>query len=264
MSSVAERGTAVVSGGSRGMGLAVAARLSEDGARVAILGRSTASLKAANDHLQRKGATGVLAIEVDVTDEASVIGAFERINGAWGEVNVLINAVGPSGSGRFDDSSDQLWQDAFDQGVLSAVHCIRHGLPLLRNASWARIVNLTALSTKHQTPGLVAYTAAKAALASLTKNLARTLGPEGILVNAVAPGAVLTEPIRRVVEGVGGDPDDPRDAYRVMSDRYGSSIDLGRVGLPHEIAEVVAFCASPQNSYMTGATLNVDGGSDYS
>ena len=264
MSSVEERSVAVVSGGSRGMGLAIAARLSRDGARVAILGRSPGSLEEANDHLQRTGATEVLALEADVTDEAAVIGAFERIAGAWGKVNVLVNAVGPSGSGRFDDSNDRLWQDSFDQGVMSAVHCIRYGLPLLRNASWARIVNLTALSTKHQTPGLVAYTAAKAALASLTKNLARTLGPEGILVNAVAPGAVLTEPIRRAVEGAGGDPDDPRDAYRVMSERYGSAIDLGRVGLPDEIAEVAAFCASPQNSYMTGATLNVDGGSDYS
>jgi 3-oxoacyl-[acyl-carrier protein] reductase len=82
--------------------------------------------------------------------------------------------------------------------------------------------------------------------------------------NAVAPGAVLTEPIRRVVKDVGGDPDDPRDAFRVMAERFGSSIDIGRVGLPNEIAEAVAFCASPQNSYMTGATLNVDGVSDYS
>jgi 3-oxoacyl-[acyl-carrier protein] reductase len=256
--------TVVVSGGSRGMGLAIATRLSREGARVAIFGRSSGSLDEARDQLQRAGAAEVLALEADVTDEPSVIKAFERIDGVWSEVNVLVNAVGPVGAGRFDDSDDQVWRDAFDQGVMSAVHCIRHGLPLLRNASWARIVNLTALSIKHQSPGLVAYTAAKAALASLTKNLARTLGPEGILVNAVAPGAILTDPIRRVVEDAGGDSDDPRDAFRVMADRFGSAIDLGRVGLPDEIAEAVAFCASPHNSYMTGASLNVDGGSDYS
>jgi 3-oxoacyl-[acyl-carrier protein] reductase len=253
----------VVSGGSRGMGLAIASRLGRDGSRVAILGRSPEALREARDQLQRIGTQEVITLEADVTDESAVIGAFERIDGAWGELNVLVNAVGPRGSGGFDETDDQIWHDAFDQGVMSAVHCIRHGLPLLRKASWARIVNLTALSTKHQTPGLVAYTAAKAALASLTKNLARTLGPEGILVNAVAPGAVLTEPIRRVVEGAGGDPDDPRDAYRVMAEKYGSAIDLERVGLPAEVAEAVAFCASPHNSYMTGANLNVDGGSDY-
>jgi 3-oxoacyl-[acyl-carrier protein] reductase len=264
MSSLGDRASVVVSGGSRGMGLAIATRLSRDGARVAILGRSPESLEEASGGLRSAGASQVLAVEADVTNESSVIEAFARIDHAWGEVNVLVNAVGPSGSGRFDDSNDQVWRDAFDQGVMSAVHCIRHGLPLLRSAPWARIVNLTALSTKHQTPGLIAYTAAKAALASLTKNLARTLGPEGILVNAVAPGAILTGPIRRAVEVAGGSPDDPQDAYRVMAERFGSAIDLGRVGLPEEVAEAVAFCASPHNSYMTGANLNVDGGSDYS
>ena len=259
-----EQATVVVSGGSRGMGLAIAARLSRDGAKVAILGRSRNSLRNAAQILELTGASAVLALEADVTDEPSVISAFERVAEDWTEVNVLINAVGPIGSGRFDDIDDQVWRDAFDQGVMSAVHCIRHGLPLLRRASWARIVNLTALSTKHQTPGLVAYTAAKAALASLTKNLARTLGPEGILVNAVAPGAVLTDPIRRAVTSVGGDPDDPEDAFRAMAEQFGSAIDLGRVGLPSEIAEAVAYCASRHNSFMTGAHINVDGGSDFS
>jgi NAD(P)-dependent dehydrogenase (short-subunit alcohol dehydrogenase family) len=259
-----EQATVVVSGGSRGMGLAIATRLSRDGARVAIFGRSEDSLRNAAALLEQMGASVVLALEVDATDESSVGTAFERIDAIWGEVNVLINAVGPTGAGRFDDIDDQVWQDAFDQGVMSAVHCIRHGLPLLRRASWARIVNLTALSTKHQTGGLIAYTAAKSALASLTKNLARTLGPEGILVNAVAPGAVLTDSIRRAVSAVGGDPDNPWDAYRVMSERYGSAIDLGRVGLPAEVAEAVAYCASRQNSFMTGAHINVDGGSDFS
>jgi 3-oxoacyl-[acyl-carrier protein] reductase len=262
-SPIEERATVVVSGGSRGMGLAIAIRLSRDGARVAILGRSPDVLREAGEQLERTGASDVLALEADVTDESSVIAAFGRVAEAWTEANVLVNAVGPTGSGRFDDIDDQVWRDAFDLGVMSAVHCIRHGLPLLRRASWARIVNLTALSTKHQTPGLVAYTAAKSALASLTKNLARTLGPEGILVNAVAPGAVLTDPIRRAVRSVGGDANDPRDAFRALAEQFGSAIDLGRVGMPSEIAEAVAYCASRHNSFMTGAHINVDGGSDF-
>jgi 3-oxoacyl-[acyl-carrier protein] reductase len=264
MSLLEDRTSVVVSGGTRGMGLAIATRLSRDGGRVAIIGRSSVSLQEASDKLLSTGASEVVPLEADVTDESMVADAFGRVEDAWGELNVLVNAVGPRGSGRFDDIDDQVWRDAFDHGVMSAVHCIRHGLPLLRKAPWARVVNLTALSTKHQTPGLVAYTAAKSALGSLTKNLARTLGPEGVIVNAVAPGAILTDPIRRVVEGVGGNPSDPRDAYRVMAETFGSAVDLGRVGLPEEVAEAVAFCASRDNSYMTGACLNVDGGSDYS
>lgn len=254
----------VVSGGSRGMGLAIANRLSRDGGRVAILGRSPDSLRQASELLSLRGASEVLALEADATDEGSVMAAFGRVAETWTDVNVLVNAVGPTtGSGRFDDIDDQVWRDAFDQGVMSAVHCIRAGLPLLRQASWARIVNLTALSTKHQTPALIAYTAAKSALASLTKNLARTLGPEGILVNAVAPGPVLTDPIRRAVASAGGDPDDPEHAFRAMAEQFGSAIDLGRVGLPGDIAEAVALCASRHNSFMTGAHINVDGGSDF-
>ena len=97
----------------------------------------------------------------------------------------------------------------------------------------------------------------------MTKNLARSLADEEILVNSVAPGAVLTGAIQAAVTAAGGDAQDPRDAYRVMSEQYGSSADLRRVANPSEVAEVVAFCASKANTYMTGAQLNVDGGTDF-
>lgn len=253
----------VVSGGSAGMGLAIATRLAADGGRVAILGRRSEALEKAAAKVQEAGASDVLAITTDATVDAEVAAAFLTIGHRWGEVNALVNAVGPSGAGRFEDVDDAMWQAAFDEGVLTAVRCIRHALPLLRRAAWGRIVNLTAVSTRHQSPGLIAYTAAKSALASITKNLARSLAADGILVNAVAPGPVLTRTIRAAVKAAGGDADDPHDAYRVMSEQYGSSVDLGRVGDPAEIAEVVVFCASSANRYMTGAHLNVDGGSDF-
>ena len=116
---------------------------------------------------------------------------------------------------------------------------------------------------QHQSTALIGYTASKAALTSITKNLARSLASDGILVNAVAPGPVLTGPIKAAVRAAHGDSDDRYDAYRVMSERYGSEVDLGRVADPAEVAEVVAFCASAANTYMTGAHLNVDGGSDF-
>jgi NAD(P)-dependent dehydrogenase (short-subunit alcohol dehydrogenase family) len=245
------------------MGLAIATRLAADGGRVAILGRRSEALEKAAAKVQEAGASDVLAITTDATVDAEVAAAFLTIGHRWGEVNALVNAVGPSGAGRFEDVDDAMWQAAFDEGVLTAVRCIRHALPLLRRAAWGRIVNLTAVSTRHQSPGLIAYTAAKSALASITKNLARSLAADGILVNAVAPGPVLTRTIRAAVKAAGGDADDPHDAYRVMSEQYGSSVDLGRVGDPAEIAEVVVFCASSANRYMTGAHLNVDGGSDF-
>lgn len=260
---MAGEATTVISGGSAGIGLAVAVRLAQDGGRVAILGRRAEILDQADQRIRKAGASDVLAITTDATDDQQVAAAFALISERWGEVNALVNAVGPAGAGRFADLSDEAWHDAFDQGVLTAVRCVRHALPLMQRAEWGRIVNVTALSVKHQSPGLIAYTAAKAALASVTKNLARSLAAEEILVNAVAPGAVLTGTIRAAVSAASGDADDPRDAYRVMSEEFGSSTDLRRVADPAEVAEVIAFCASRANSHMTGAQLNVDGGTDF-
>ena len=255
--------TSVISGGSTGIGLAVAKRLAAGGGRVAILGRNPERLVSAKSDLEEAGAGTVLALRSDATKDDDVAAAFREIDEAWGEIHALINAVGPSGAGRFEDLSDEAWVRAFDQGALTAVRCIRHALPLLRRADWARIVNITAVSVQHQSTALIGYTASKAALASITKNLARSLASDGILVNAVAPGPVLTGPIKAAVRAAGGLSEDPYDSYRVMTERYGSEVDLGRVADPAEVAEVIAFCASAANTYMTGAHLNVDGGSDF-
>jgi NAD(P)-dependent dehydrogenase (short-subunit alcohol dehydrogenase family) len=257
------RAVGVISGGSTGIGLAVAERLAVRGGRIAVLGRDRERLEVAKGALEEAGADAVLALRADMTKDDEVAAAFREIDATWGEVHALINAVGPSGAGRFEDLSDEAWIRAFDQGALTAVRCVRHGLPLLRRAEWGRIVNITAVSVQHPSTGLIGYTASKAALVSITKNLARSLVADGILVNAVAPGPVLTGPIRAAVRAAGGDPDDQHDGYRVMSERYGSAVDLGRVADPAEVAEVVAFCASAANTYMTGAHLNVDGGSDF-
>jgi NAD(P)-dependent dehydrogenase (short-subunit alcohol dehydrogenase family) len=253
----------VVTGGSSGIGLAVAERLASDGGCVAIVGRRPDVLEEAEMAVKAAGAADVLAAQADAGRNDQVRACFQAVEERWGSANVLVNTIGPGSAGRFDDLDDDDWASAFDDGVITAVRIVRHAVPLLRRAPWARIVNVTAMSVQHQSAGLIAYTAAKAALGSMTKNLAKTLAPEEILVNAVAPGAVLTGSIGRAVRAAGGDPDDPRDAYRVMSEQFGASIDLGRVALPTEVAEVIAFCASRSNTFMTGATLNVDGGSDF-
>jgi NAD(P)-dependent dehydrogenase (short-subunit alcohol dehydrogenase family) len=138
---------------------------------------------------------------------------------------------------------------------------------MLRSASWARIVTLSAHSIQRQSAGLVAYTASKAALASLTKNLSKTLGPENILVNCVCPGTIVTasftEILKDVLAAEGLDSADPADVMTWVERTYGHPSDLGRAGLPDEIASATVYLASKRNSYVTGATVNVDGGSDF-
>jgi 3-oxoacyl-[acyl-carrier protein] reductase len=259
----------VVSGGSKGMGRAAAECFAGEGARVAVLARGREALDATVSELFQAGATDAVAIRTDLTDRVSVDAAFAHVGERWGELNVLVNAAGPVevGINRFEDVDDEEWMATFDIGTLSAARCVRAALPLLRAAEWARIVNVSAHSTKRQSPELVAYTASKAALTSLSKNLSLSLAPEGILVNTVSPGSFLSAgmvgyleaqpPERRV------DPSSLEDAMRVMVEDFGHPAHLPRAGDPGEIGPVIAFVGSRVNSYMTGANVNVDGGSDF-
>ena len=260
---------AAVVGGSRGMGLAAARCLAEDGARVAVIGRTQADLDAAVQDLTDRGSPGAVGVVADVTDGAAVDTVFARLAQHWdGELNILVNAVGPNVQGRFDVLSDTQWRQAIDTGAMSMIHCVRSALPLLKKAEWGRIVNFSATSTKRQGASLVAYTAAKAMVASVSKNLALVLAPDEILVNVISPGSVASEGLVGWAKTVGIDsPDGQVDPYRLMeaiTEHFGHPAHLPRAGLPEEIGPVVAFLASRRNSYMTGANVNVDGGTDFS
>jgi 3-oxoacyl-[acyl-carrier protein] reductase len=258
---------AVVAGGSSGMGRAAAECLAAEGARVAVLGRRQSLLDTAVASLRERGCPDALGLATDVGDDASVRRAFAEIGERWGQVHALVNTVGPGELGTIDALSDEQWARSLDLGVLGAMRCVRAALPWLRKAPWGRIVNVSAHSVKRQTPRLIAYTAAKAALTSASKNLAKTLAHEGILVNTVSPGTFLSGGLVSWLESVAGkygiDPHSPEDANRVIREEFGEPCDLGRAGLPEEIGAVIAFLASRRNSYMTGADVNVDGGSDF-
>jgi NAD(P)-dependent dehydrogenase (short-subunit alcohol dehydrogenase family) len=257
---------AVVTGGSKGMGLAIAATLGAEGAAVAIMARGQAALDAAAEQVRAAGAPEVIAISVDMADAESIAAAYATVNDAWGTLNALVHTVGP-GAGPFEDLSDDDWHAAFNLGTMSAVRSVRAALPMLRNAEWARIVTLSAHSIQRQSAALVAYTASKAALSSVTKSLSKSPGPEGILVNCVCPGTIVTasftEVLRDVLAADGLDAADPHDVMTWVDRTYGHPCDIGRAGLPEEIASVTAYLASRRNGYVTGATVNVDGGSDF-
>ncbi len=246
------------------MGLAAARCLADDGAKVAIVGRTQRVLDEAAADLARRGSPDALGLVADTGDADAVQGVFDQLGERWnGELNVLINAVGPSTQGTFEQLSDDQWRQAFDDGVMGMVHCVRSALPLLRQAQWARIVNFSAHSTQRQTIILPAYTAAKAAVTSISKNLSLLLAPDEIMVNVVSPGSIASEALRGWAESVGVDGSDPYALMAAIDKHFGHPAHLPRAGLPDEIGPVVAFLASKRNSYMTGANVNVDGGSDF-
>ena len=255
---------AVVVGGGRGMGFAAARCLAEDGARVALVGRTKAVLDKAAKDLSDRGSPDAVGLVADAGNAEAVQRVFDELSERWdGELNALINAVGPGARGTFEDLTDNQWREAFDDGVMGMVHCVRSALPLLRKAQWARIVNFSAHSTHRQTVILPAYTAAKAAVTSISKNLSLLLAKDEIMVNVVSPGSIASEALVGWAESVGVDGHDPYALMVAIDEHFGHPAHLPRAGQPEEIGPVVAFLASRRNSYMTGANVNVDGGSDF-
>jgi NAD(P)-dependent dehydrogenase (short-subunit alcohol dehydrogenase family) len=255
--------TAVVQGGTQGMGRAAARCFADDGARVAVLARTQSDLDATCDDLLARGAPEAVALRADITDVDQVDAAFRVVEKRWGALNILVNATGPAGLGGIEDLTDEQWLETIDLGAMGMVRCVRAAIPLLRNAEWGRIVNVSAHSTKRQSAGLIAYTASKAIVTSATKNLSLALAPDEILVNTVSPGSFATETLKAWAEGVGID---TSDLYAVMAgieEHFGHPAHLPRAGDPEEIGPVIAFVASRRNTYMTGANINVDGGSDF-
>jgi 3-oxoacyl-[acyl-carrier protein] reductase len=257
---------AVVTGGSKGMGRAIAEAFADDGARVAVLARGQAAIDETVDELLRRGSPEAFGVSVDMTDPASITAAFDEIGGRWSTVNSLINTIGPS-DGFFEDLDDAGWGAAMDLGLMAAVRATRAALPLLQAADWARIVNFAAHSIQRQNPRLVAYTASKAAVTSLSKNLAKSLAPHGILVNTVSPGTIVTasftEALDPFLREEGYDSSDPKQVMDWIAKTFHQPADLGRAGIPDEIASITVYLASKRNGYVTGANVNVDGGSDF-
>lgn len=246
------------------MGLAAARCFAEDGARVAVIGRTAADLDRAAEELTGFGSPDAVGLIADLRDEARVGEVFAEIEKRWGgSLNVLVNAVGPDVRGTVEDLTTEQWHAAVDIGALAMVNCVKSALPLLRNAEWARIVNFSASSTQRQTVSLAAYTAAKAMVASISKNLALLLAKDEIMVNVISPGSVASDSLIGWASSVGVDTDDPYRLMGAITEHFGHPAHLPRVGLPEEIGPVVAFLASRRNSYMTGANVNVDGGTDF-
>jgi 3-oxoacyl-[acyl-carrier protein] reductase len=216
--------TAAVVGGSSGMGQVAARCLAEEGARVAVIGRSKAKLDSAVTDLAGGGSPDALGLVVDIGDAAKVGRAFADLDERWdGELNVLINTVGPSVQGSLEELTDEQWSQSVDDGAMGIVQCVRSALPLLRKAQWARIINFSAHSTQRQSVALPAYTAAKAMLVSVSKNLSLLLAKDEILVNVVSPGSIASESLIGWAKSVGVDGNDRYRLRDAIAEHFGPS-----------------------------------------
>jgi 3-oxoacyl-[acyl-carrier protein] reductase len=242
---------ALVTGGSAGIGLATARVLVDEGARVAIASRHPAEMAAE---------LGAVAVAADLGTANGCDTAVTDAAGALGGLDVLVNNVGVSRLGAFEDATDQRWQAAWDTNVMSYVRCIRAALPHLRASERAVIVNVASTAGKRPSAGMPEYSVTKAAVLSLSRLVADVYADEGIRCNAVAPGPTLSP----AWLGIGGLADQTAaDSDRSREDvlaAVAAGRPLARMAEPEEIAAVIAFLCSPLSSYVTGAAWSADGG----
>jgi len=254
---IRDRG-ALVCGSTQGLGRAIAARLLSEGCRVAINGRDPARTRAAADRLRDETGETVYGIAGDVSDPAAVTSLVARAIEHLGAVDILVCNSGGPPSVLFADAGDDQWQTALDLTLLSAIHLCRATVPTMRARRWGRVIFLTSIAAKQAVTGLILSTTARAGILGLSKSLADELGPDGITANVVCPGYMRTERLTELMtvraQRSGRTPDE------VTADLV-RNVPLGRIGDPDELAAAVAFLASEPARYITGAVLQIDGGS---
>lgn len=237
---------ALVTGGSRGIGEAIALRLAEQGADVAVC--ASRSLERAQEVATRIETTGrkSLALQADVADEEAVTGLFKQIEDELGPVGILINNAGINRDGLMMRLKPEDWDAVLNVNLRGAYLCTKVAARPMMKARSGRIVNISSVVGLRGNAGQANYAASKAGLIGLTKSTAREFASRGITVNAVCPGYIPTE----MTEGI---PEDAKEALLAQ-------IPLGRMGSPDEIAAAVGFLASDDAAYITGQAVVVDGG----
>jgi NAD(P)-dependent dehydrogenase (short-subunit alcohol dehydrogenase family) len=232
---------AAVTGGASGIGAAIARRLMADGARVAVLDRDVSNPP-----------EGALAVQADVTDDASVRAAVDRVLLEWDRLDVLVNNAGIGAQGTVADNADDEWHRVLDVNLLGMVRVTRAALPALRRSPSAAIVNTGSIAATAGIPQRAVYSASKGAVHALTRAMAADHLAEGIRVCAVAPGTADTPWVGRLLERA----DDPAAERAALEARQPH----GRLVSADEVADAVAYLASPRSTSTTGIVLAVDGG----
>jgi 3-oxoacyl-[acyl-carrier protein] reductase len=238
--------TALITGGTRGIGRAIVTTLAHAGARVAFTYRSSAEEADALKQALAEQGVEALAFQGDAADAASASAAVEGVLGAWDQIDVLVNNAGVTRDGLMLRMSEEDWDTVLDTNLKGVFNFSKAAYrPMMRQRS-GKIISLSSVVGVMGNPGQANYAASKAGIIGFSKSLAKELGSRGITVNVVAPGYVATDMTAQLSEAA-------REAML-------GAVPLGRPAAPEEVAAAVLFLASPAADYITGHVLHVDGG----
>ena len=243
-----ENRKAVVMGGADGMGAATVERLAAEGAEVWAVDKNAGMAREIAASLRNSG-HNVQALEADVTDPGQIEAAFSAISSETGTLDVLVNIAGGSHEGDVSELDPEVWDKFFALNLRSTALSCKQAMPFLKASDRSAIVNMSSISGLKGDPGWGVYNSMKAAIINLTECLAWEVGRDGIRVNAVCPGPIASE---RMISSL----DDPG----AMTAKYGTACAVGRLGKPEEVAAAIAFLASDEAGFISGAHLVVDGG----
>ena len=248
---------AVVGASSKGLGRAIALGLAHEGAKVTICARNSDALEATADDIRNQTGTEVLAVPTDVSQPTQVEHLISTAIDHFGGIDILVNNAGGPRAGRFDDLAAQDYQDAVHLNLMSTINLCRAVVPSMRARGGGRIINLTSVSVKQPVDNLMLSNMARTGVIGFAKTLATEVAPDKILVNNVCPGIIFTDRIQQLATVRA---EEAGITFDEALEKMTADIPLGRIGDPDEFATLVVFLASERASYITGTTIQVDGG----
>lgn len=250
--------TALVAASSRGLGRAVADELANEGVDLVICARTAGPLEEARQEIANNTGAEVIAVPADLSETEDTERLLKTAKAAFGRIDILITNTGGPPPGPFESHSSKAWSDAVNQNLYSVLRLTRAVLPEMKQAGWGRIVNITSVAVKQPVEGLILSNSVRAAVTGFAKTLSNEVASFGVTVNNVMPGYTKTERLDQLAADIAN-----RSGISIDETvaQWESQIPMRRIGSPREFAAMVAFLASERASYITGVSVQVDGGS---
>jgi 3-oxoacyl-[acyl-carrier protein] reductase len=247
--------SAIVTGGSKGLGLAIAKEFAASGADVAILARDAATLADAKGLIQQGAKGKVAAISCDVSKMAPIQAAYDQVMSEFGKIDIFVNNAGQSIRGPSEELTDEMWQADLDLKLFAQIRFCRLVFPQMKQRKWGRIISVLNIGAKAPGADSAPTSVSRAAQMAFTKALSHEGAPHNVLVNSLHVGVIVSDQIKRRY-----DRERPNVSFEQYVAQAGRGVPMGRMGRAEEFANVATFLASDAASYVTGCAINVDGG----